>query len=185
METVGSVFTNKYSEGSHAARCYAKDFDELEKLTISRALKAFDLDEEEWGVNVQPYSGTVANFAVFTAVLNPQDRVMGLDVPCGGHSSHGYYQGHKNIGGSSVYFESLPYKISPESGLVDYIELEKLAKLFQPKLIVCGGSAYPRDWDYPTIRRICNEVGALMLVDMAHFSALVAAKVTQSSLTFL
>jgi glycine hydroxymethyltransferase len=187
MEAVGSVFTNKYSEGLPAARYYGGNevIDELENLTFKRALSAFDLDEKEWGVNVQAYSGSVANFAAFTAILNPHDRVMGLDLPSGGHLSHGYYRGSKKINASSVYFESLPYKVSAETGLVDYAELAKLAKLFNPKLIVCGGSAYPRDWDYAAVRKICDDVGAFMLVDMAHYSGLVAGKVCHTLLNWL
>eukprot|EP00475_Leptophrys_vorax_P009613 TRINITY_DN16365_c0_g1_i2.p1 TRINITY_DN16365_c0_g1~~TRINITY_DN16365_c0_g1_i2.p1 ORF type:complete len:374 (+),score=92.62 TRINITY_DN16365_c0_g1_i2:284-1405(+) len=158
--------------------------DELEKLTCKRALQAFDLEEKEWGVNVQPYSGSIANLAALIAILRPHDRVMGLDVSSGGHSSHGYYLGSKKIAASSIFFESLPYKISPETGLVDYAELEKNAKLFQPKVIICGGSAHPRDWDYATVRRIADEVGAMMFVDMAHYSALVAAKVVSSPFLF-
>jgi glycine hydroxymethyltransferase len=178
MDAVGSSFTNKYSEGLPGARYYGGNevIDELELLTIKRALTAFGLDENVWAVNVQAYSGSVANFAAFTAVLQPHDRVMGLDLPSGGHLSHGYYRGNKKINASSIYFESLPYKVSAETGLVDYEELEKLAKLFSPKLLVCGGSSYPRDWDYATMRKIADSVGALLLVDMAHYSGLVAGK---------
>jgi len=175
---VGSAFTNKYSEGLPGARYYGGNevIDKLEVLTQKRALVAFDLDEKEWGVNVQPYSGSVANFAAFTAVLQPHDRVMGLDLPSGGHLSHGYYRGNRKINASSVYFESLPYKVSPNTGLVDYDELEKHAELFCPKLIVGGGSAYPRDWDYARMRSIADKVQALLLIDMSHYSGLVAGK---------
>lgn len=179
MEVVGSAFTNKYSEGLPGARYYGGNefIDELELLTQKRALTAFGLDDKDWGVNVQSYSGSVANLAAFTAVLQPHDRVMGLDLPSGGHLSHGYYRGHKKVNASAIYFESLPYKVNPQTGLVDYDELEKLALLFSPKLLVCGGSAYPRDWDYPRMRAIADKVKALLLVDMAHFSGLVAGKV--------
>ena len=185
MEAVGSAFTNKYSEGLPGARYYGGNeyIDQLERLTQQRALAAFGLDPNEWGVNVQPYSGSTANFAAFTALLNPHDRVMGLDLPSGGHLSHGFYRGHNKINCSSVYFESLPYKVSGETGLVDYESLSSLAKLFCPKLIIAGGSAYPREWDYARMRQIADASKALLLTDMAHISGLVAGGVADSPFT--
>lgn len=186
MEVVGSAFTNKYSEGLPGARYYGGNevIDKLETLTQQRALKAFGLDEKEWGVNVQAYSGSVANFAVFTAVLSPHDRVMGLDLPSGGHLSHGFYRGHKKINASSVFFESLPYRVSSDTGLVDYDEVEKLAVLFCPKLLIAGGSAYPRDWDYSRMQSIARTAGATFMVDMAHYSGLVAGKAVKNPFEF-
>jgi len=176
MECLGSCFTNKYSEGLPGARYYGGNeyVDELENLCRNRALKAFNLDSAKWGVNVQPYSGSPANFAVYTGLLNPHDRIMGLDLPSGGHLTHGFYTAKKKISATSIFFESLPYHVDPVTGVVDYDEMEKLAKLFRPKLIVAGASAYPRDWDYARIRKLCDDCGALMMADIAHISGLVA-----------
>jgi len=178
LTCLGSVCTNKYSEGYPGKRYYGGNqyIDQIENLARDRALQAYRLSPEEWGVNVQPYSGSPANFAVYTALLSPHDRMMGLDLPHGGHLTHGFYTPKKKISASSVYFESMPYRLDEATGYIDYDSLEKLAKLFVPKLIIAGGSAYPRDWDYKRYRQICDAVGARLLVDMAHFSGLVAAQ---------
>ena len=183
MECLGSHLTNKYAEGYPGARYYGGNqvIDEIERLCQSRALAAYGLNSEKWGVNVQPYSGSPANFAVYTALLKPHDRIMGLDLPSGGHLTHGFFTTSKETGGSkpisatSVYFESLPYRVSPQTGLIDYDNLEHLADLFKPKMIICGGSAYPREWDYKRFRAIADSVGAYLLCDMAHISGLVAS----------
>lgn len=138
---------------------------------------AYDLNENEWGVNVQTFSGVPANFAVYTALLGPHGRLMGLDLPDGGHLSHGYATPTKKISATSVFFESMPYKVDPKTGLIDYESLAKVSKLFRPKIIVAGISCYSRNLEYDKFRAICDDVGAMLLADMAHVSGLVAAKV--------
>jgi len=182
MECLGSALTNKYAEGLPGARYYGGNevVDQVERLCQSRALEAYGLDPEKWGVNVQPYSGSPANFAVYTALLRPHDRIMGLDLPSGGHLTHGFYtyskkeKTRKAVSATSVYFESLPYRVHPETGLIDYESLARDAALFKPAMIICGGSAYPRDYDYSKFKEIADANGSLLLMDMAHISGLVA-----------
>merc|ERR1711933_680718 len=176
LECLGSALTNKYSEGQPNARYYGGNqvIDKVENLCKQRALEAFGLDEKEWGVNVQPYSGSPANFAVYTALLPPHSRIMGLDLPSGGHLTHGFYTAKKKISATSVYFESFPYKVHPETGYIDFDELRKNALVFRPSLIVCGASAYPRIIDFAKFKAIADEVGAYLMADIAHISGLVA-----------
>merc|ERR1712045_302018 len=176
MECLGSALTNKYSEGQPGARYYGGNqvIDQVENLCKERALAAFGLKDSEWGVNVQPYSGSPANFAVYTALLPPHSRMMGLDLPSGGHLTHGYYTAKKKISASSIYFETLPYKVHPETGLIDFDELRKQAIVYRPAMLIAGASAYPRIMDWAKFREIADEVGALLMADMAHISGLVA-----------
>jgi glycine hydroxymethyltransferase len=157
LQANGTIFTNKYSEGYPGKRYYGgnEHIDELENLTRVRALEAFGLDPDVYDVNVQAYSGSTANFAVYTGLLKPGDRIMGLDLPSGGHLTHGYYTQQRKISNSSIYFESLPYTVS-ETGFIDYDGLERDAKKFKPKLIIVGASAYSRDFDYNRFREIAD-----------------------------
>lgn len=182
MQAVGSVMTNKYSEGYPGARYYGGNefIDMAESLCQKRALEAFRLDPAKWGVNVQSLSGSPANFQVYTALLKPHERIMALDLPHGGHLSHGYQTDTKKISAVSIFFETMPYRLDESTGYIDYDQLEKSAALFRPKLIVAGASAYARLYDYARIRKVCDKQKAVMLADMAHISGLVAAGVIPS-----
>lgn len=182
LDALGSVMSNKYSEGYPGARYYGgnEQIDKAELLCQERALKAFNLDPKKWGVNVQSLSGSPANMQAYSAVLNPHDRIMSLDLPHGGHLSHGYQTDTKKISAVSVFYETFPYRLNEKTGVIDYDQMEENAKLYRPKLIVAGASAYARLIDYPRIRKICDLNGAYMLSDMAHISGLVSAGVIPS-----
>jgi len=182
LDCMSSCLHNKYSEGQPGARYYGgnEHVDEVERLCQDRARAAFGLKAEDWGVNVQPYSGSPANFAVYTAVMEPHGRIMGLDLPDGGHLTHGFYTEKKKISASSIFFESMPYKVNPETGLIDYDELARNALLFKPKLIIAGVSCYSRNLDYARFRQIADSCGSLLMADMAHICGLVAAGVVPS-----
>ena len=181
LECVGSILTNKYAEGQPGARYYGgcDVVDNIENLCKERALNAFNLNDKIWGVNVQPYSGSPANFAVYNALLKPHDRIMGLDLPSGGHLTHGFFTDKKKISATSVFYESLPYCVN-EEGYIDYENLENLARIFKPKLIICGGSAYPRDIDYRKFRDIANINKSYLMCDMAHISGFIAKNLLNS-----
>ncbi|CAH2450951.1 Serine hydroxymethyltransferase, cytosolic [Komagataella phaffii CBS 7435] len=182
FDALGTPMCNKYSEGYPGARYYGgnEHIDRMEILCQQRALKAFHLDGSRWGVNVQTLSGSPANLQVYQAIMKPHDRLMGLDLPHGGHLSHGYQTDTRKISAVSTYFETMPYRVDLETGIIDYDMLEKTAVLYRPKVLVAGTSAYCRLIDYKRMREIADKVGAYLVVDMAHISGLIAAGVIPS-----
>jgi glycine hydroxymethyltransferase len=175
LEAMGSVFTNKYAEGYPAKRYYGgcEFADVVEELARERAKKLFGAEH----ANVQPHAGSQANMEAYAAVLQPGDTILGLNLAHGGHLTHGH---HLNFSGKT--YRIVPYGVTRESETIDYNDLEKLAQKERPKLIVGGGSAYPRIIDFARMRQIADKVGALYLVDMAHFAGLVAGGVHPSPL---
>lgn len=176
LQVNGSILTNKYSEGKIGCRYYGgnENIDKLEKLCIERALKLFRLDPEIWGVNVQTLSGSAANMAVYIGVVGKDQKIMGLDLSSGGHLSHGYQTPTRKISASSLFFESHSYKCNDE-GLIDYDQLEKEVEKVNPKLLIIGGSAYPREFNYKRLREIAGS--RLLMMDMAHISGFIATQV--------
>ena len=168
MQAMGSCLTNKYAEGYPGKRYYGgcQVVDEVEKLAIERICKLFGAEY----ANVQPHSGAQANAAVFLAVLKPGETFMGLNLDHGGHLSHG-----SHVNTSGILYNPIGYNLNKETGRVDYDEMEQLALEHKPKLIIGGGSAYSREWDYARMRAIADKVGALLMVDMAHPAGLIAA----------
>ncbi len=175
LEAQGSVLTNKYAEGYPGRRYYGgcQEVDRAETLAIQRACALFGCTY----ANVQPHSGAQANQAVFLALLTPGDTILGMSLAAGGHLTHG---AAPNLSGK--WFRPVQYGVRRDDGLLDYEELERLAREERPRLIIAGGSAYPRIIDFARIRAVADEVGALFLVDMAHFAGLVAAGVYPSPL---
>ncbi|HET6607566.1 MAG TPA: serine hydroxymethyltransferase, partial [Rhodopila sp.] len=175
LEAQGSVLTNKYAEGYPGRRYYGGCVyvDVAETLAIERAKKLFGCAF----ANVQPHSGAQANQAVFMALLQPGDTILGMSLAAGGHLTHGAAPNQ-----SGKWFHAVQYGVRKEDGLLDYEELERLARSGKPKLIIAGGSAYPRFIDFARIRRVADEVGAYFMVDMAHFAGLVAADLFPSPL---
>ena len=167
LEAMGSVLTNKYAEGYPAKRWYGgcENMDVVEQLAIDRAKQLFGAEH----ANVQPHSGTSANIAVFMALLEPGDKILGMDLTHGGHLSHGHKMNY-----SGKFYTIIPYGVSPKDERIDYDALEQLAKEHKPKMILLGASAYPRIIDFERGRKIADQVGALLMVDMAHFAGLVA-----------
>lgn len=167
MQAMGSVATNKYAEGYPGRRYYAgcEVVDEIEQLAINRLKEIFNLEY----ANVQPHSGAQANAAVHLACLQPGDRILGLDLSMGGHLTHG-----SPVNYSGKLYEAHHYGVKKETGLIDYEMLEEKARSLRPKMIICGASAYSRDWDYARIRKVADEVGALLMADIAHPAGLIA-----------
>ena len=177
LEAVGSVLTNKYAEGYPSRRYYGgcEYVDMVENLAIDRLKKIYGAQH----VNVQPHSGSQANMAVYMAVLEPNDIVLGMDLSCGGHLTHG---SSMSFSGKLYNFHS--YGVNKETEMIDYDEVLKQAKEIKPKMIVIGASAYPREIDFKRFREICDEVNAYMMVDMAHIAGLVAAGVHSSPIPY-
>lgn len=167
MEAAGSVLTNKYAEGLPGKRYYGgcEVIDEIETIAIDRAKKLFNAS---W-VNVQPHAGAQANVAVFLALLKPGDKILGFDLSHGGHLTHG-----SPVNFSGKYFKPFFYGVDRETGLVDYKKLEAVALKEKPSLIICGASAYSRDWHYPFIRQVADQIGALVLADISHPAGLIS-----------
>ena len=177
LDAVGSVMTNKYSEGYPGARYYGGNefIDKMETLCQDRARELFNISPNEWGVNCQALSGSPANFAVYSALLDPNERIMALDLPHGGHLSHGYQTPQRKVSMVSKFWQSMPYRLDEKSGLIDYDECELFVKRFRPKILICGASAYARHIDFARFRKIADSVGAILMADIAHISGLVAA----------
>jgi glycine hydroxymethyltransferase len=173
MQAMGNVMTNKYAEGYPGRRYYGgcEIVDQTEQLAIDRLKQIFNCDY----ANVQPHSGAQANAAVCLAVLQPGDKILGLDLSMGGHLTHG-----SAVNFSGKLYQPHFYGVKKEDGLVDYESMERVARQEKPKLIICGASAYSRDWDYPRIRQIADQVGALVMCDMAHPAGLIAKQLLHS-----
>ena len=177
MEAMGSYLTNKYAEGYPGKRYYGgcQVVDEVENLAIERVKKLFGAEY----ANVQPHSGAQANAAVLLAVLNPGDTFLGLNLAHGGHLSHG-----SSVNTSGILYNAIGYDLDPETGRVNYDHMEQLALEHKPKLIIGGGSAYSREWDYKRMREIADTVGALLMIDLAHPAGLIAAELLDNPVKY-
>lgn len=198
-EAVGSVFSHKYAEGNIGSRYYEGNqfIDEMETLAIERARKFFEVPKD-WTANVQALSGSSANLAAYLALLQPGDTILAMYLPDGGHLSHGwsfepdakkreaeknspvYLGGSRKVNITSKLFQAIQYKTNPKTQLFNYAEIEKIAKQYKPKLIITGGTAYPRNIDYKRMRKIADSVGAYYLADIAHEAGLIGAGVLSS-----
>ena len=177
MEAMGSCLTNKYAEGYPGHRYYGgcQVVDEAEQLAIDRVKKLFGAEY----ANVQPHSGAQANMAVFMTVMKPGDKFLGLNLSHGGHLSHG-----SPVNFSGLVFNALEYNVREDNGLVDYDQMEEVALRERPKLIIGGASAYSREWDYARMRKIADEIGAILMIDMAHPAGLIAAGLLDNPLKY-
>lgn len=180
LEILGSPLTNKYSEGYPFKRYYPGNYyyDLIETLAQKRALRAFNLNPKKWAVNVQSYSGSPANIAVYFALLKPKEKLMGLELSSGGHLTHGH---SANISGK--IFHSIPYPVN-SLGVIDYQKVEKLALKYKPKIIICGATAYPRKIDFKKFSKIANKINAFLLADISHIIGLIIAKQHPSPFPF-
>ncbi len=172
FEVLGSALTNKYSEGYPHKRYYPGNvyYDQIEKLAQKRALEAFGLNSKKWSVNVQPYSGSPANLAVFNAILQPGDTLMGLSLTSGGHLTHG----HKaNLSGK--LYHAIQYDLNPKTEMINYREIEKLAKKYHPKIIISGLTSYPRKIDFKKFSEIAHKINAYSMADISHIAGLILA----------
>jgi len=180
-EALGSVFTNKYAEGYPHARYYAGNtyVDKLEELVQFRALKIFHLSEKTWDVNVQPYSGSPANLAVYHALIPVGSKIMSMALDMGGHLTHGY-----RVSVTGKLWKQIPYGVDKKTEKINYDEVLKIAKKEKPALLIAGGSAYARIIDFKKMRKIADSVGAIFMVDMSHFAGLVAGRAYPSPLSY-
>ena len=177
MEAMGSICTNKYAEGYPGKRSYGgcEVVDQIEQIAIDRLCEIYGAEY----ANVQPHSGAQANLAVEIAILNPGDTFMGLDLSQGGHLTHG-----SPVNASGILYHAVAYGLDPETGRVDYDKMEATAKECKPKLIIGGASAYSREWDYARMRKIADEVGAILWIDMAHTAGLIAAGLLENPVKY-
>ena len=177
MRAMGSCLTNKYAEGYPGHRYYGgcQVVDQVEQLAIDRVKELFGAEY----ANVQPHSGAQANMAVFMACLKPGDKFLGLNLSHGGHLTHG-----SPVNFSGLIFHALEYNVSAETGRVDYEQMEEVARRERPRLIVGGASAYSRDWDYARMRRLADEIGAILMIDMAHPAGLIAAGLLENPVKY-
>lgn len=184
MKAVGSCLMNKYAEGYPNRRYYQgnTNVDKIESLAIKRILKAFNLSETKWAVNVQPHSGCEANLAVYNALLNPGDKILSLFLPDGGHLSHGWQMPNRKVTLVSKIFKVQFYHVDKKTKLLDYDQIERQAKKQKPKLIISGGTAYPREINHKRMGQIAKKVGACYLADVAHEAGLIAGGVMKSPL---
>jgi len=172
LELLGSPLTNKYSEGYPGKRYYPGTtyYDQIEVLAQDRALKTFGLSSAKWAVNVQPYSGTVANLAIYTGLLHPGDTLMGLNLASGGHLSHGY-----QVNLSGQLYRVVSYNVNPQTGLIDFNAILHLVRKYKPKLIVAGASAYSRQINFQKFAKIAHQYNSYLLADISHIAGLVAS----------
>ncbi len=172
LELLGSPLTNKYSEGYPGRRYYpgSRYYDKIEILAQERALEAFGLSSSKWAVNVQPYSGSVANLAIYTGLLTSRDTLMGMSLSSGGHLSHGY-----KINLSGKLYKVVSYNVNSQTGLIDFSEVLRLARKYKPKLIIAGASAYPRQINFQKFAQIAHQCGSYLMADISHIAGLVAS----------
>ncbi len=183
-EAVGSVLMNKYSEGQPFKRYYQGNqfIDQIEAITEKRALEAFGLTDDEWHVNVQAVTGTIANFAVYAALLQPGDKMLGMSLYDGGHLSHGWKlpDTGKPISFTARIYDTYFYAVDPKTKVFDYDNIGRIAKVVMPKILISGGTAYPREIDHEKMRQIADSVGAIYMADVAHEAGLIIGGANKS-----